>query len=157
MQMSRQESRNFNKRKLKVVVKAIFGTLGFPDGSDSKESACNAGDPGLICGSGRFPGEGNGYSLQCSCLENPMDREAWWATIHGVAESNTTEWLTLLYFSLYSSLTRTITWQSYPIIIELADSISLCQNLLSMFRYQVLEMQLFIQSYSDLYPEVALK
>ena len=63
--------------------------LGFPGGSDGKETACNAGDLGLIIGLGRFPGEGNGYSLQYSCLENPMDREAWWATIHGVAKSQT--------------------------------------------------------------------
>ena len=49
----------------------------FPDGSNGKESACNAGDPGLIPGSGRFPGEGNGKPLQYSCLENPMDRGAW--------------------------------------------------------------------------------
>ena len=48
----------------------------FPSVSDGKESACNAGDPGLIPGSGRSPGEGNGYPLQYSCLENPMDRGA---------------------------------------------------------------------------------
>ena len=50
---------------------------GFPGGSDGKESACNAGDPGLIPGSGRFLGEGNDNPLQYSCLENPMDRGAW--------------------------------------------------------------------------------
>ena len=50
--------------------------LSFPDGSDSKESACNAEDSGLIPGSSRFPGEGNGYALQYSCLENFIDREA---------------------------------------------------------------------------------
>ena len=72
-----------------MVLKAIFGILGFPDGSDSKESACNAGDLGLTRGSERFPGEGNGYSSQYSCLENPMDREAWWATVHGVTKSQT--------------------------------------------------------------------
>ena len=49
----------------------------FPDGSNGKESACNAGYPGLIPGFGRFPGEGNGKPLQYSCLENPMDRGAW--------------------------------------------------------------------------------
>ena len=59
--------------------------MGFPGGSAGKESACNAGDPGLIPGSGRSPGEGNSYSLQCSCLGNPMDREAWWAVVHGIA------------------------------------------------------------------------
>ena len=60
---------------------------GFPGGSDGKESACNAGDLGLIPGSGRSPGEGHGNPLQDSCLENPMDRKAWWATVHGVAKS----------------------------------------------------------------------
>ena len=58
---------------------------GFPHSSVSKESACNAGDLGLIPGSGRFPGEGNGNPLQYSCLENSVDRGAWWATVHGVA------------------------------------------------------------------------
>ena len=62
---------------------------GFPGGSDGKASACNAGDPGLIPGSGRSPGEGNGNPLQYSCLENPMDGEAWWAIVHGVAKSRT--------------------------------------------------------------------
>ena len=52
-------------------------------------SACNAGDLRLIPGSGRSPGEGNGNPLQYSCLENPMDGGAWWATVHGVAKSRT--------------------------------------------------------------------
>ena len=52
----------------------------------SKECACNAGDTGSIPGSGRSPGEGNGYPLQDYCLENSMDREAWWATVHGVTK-----------------------------------------------------------------------
>ena len=60
--------------------------MGFPGGSDNKESACSAGNPGLIPGLGRSPGEGNGNPLPYSCLENPMDRGAWWATVHGVAE-----------------------------------------------------------------------
>ena len=62
---------------------------GFPGGSDCKESACNAGDPDLIPGSGRSPGEGNGNPLQYPCLENPMDRGAWWATVHGATKSQT--------------------------------------------------------------------
>ena len=62
---------------------------GFPDGSDNKKSACNAGDPGLIPGLGRSPGEGNGYPLQYSCLENSMDGGGWRATVHGVANSRT--------------------------------------------------------------------
>ena len=61
--------------------------LGFPGGSDVKESACNAGDPGSISGSGRSSEEKNGYPLQYSCLENSIDRGAWWATVHGVAKS----------------------------------------------------------------------
>ena len=56
-----------------------------------KASACNAGDLGLIPGSGRSPGEGNGNPLQYSCLENRMDGGAWWATVHGIAESDMTE------------------------------------------------------------------
>ena len=63
--------------------------MGFPGGSEVKASAWNAGDPGLIPASGRFPGEGNGNPLQYSCLENPMEGGAWWATVHGVAKSQT--------------------------------------------------------------------
>ena len=63
----------------------------FPGGSDAKESACNAGDPGSIPGSERSPGEGNGNPLHYSCLENSMDRGAWQATVHGVTELNTAE------------------------------------------------------------------
>ena len=62
---------------------------GFSAGSDGKEFACNAGDTGSIPGSGRSPGGRNGNPLQHSCLENPLDREAWWATVHGVANSGT--------------------------------------------------------------------
>ena len=62
---------------------------GFPRGSDGKASSCNVGDPGSIPGSGRSPGEGNGNPLQYSCLENPMDRGAWQATVHGVSKSRT--------------------------------------------------------------------
>ena len=81
---------------------------GVPDGSDGKESPCNAGDPGLIPGLGRSPGEGNGNPLQYYCLANqdplekevathssslawriPMDTRAWWATVHVVAKSQT--------------------------------------------------------------------
>ena len=61
--------------------------LGFPGGSEVKASARNAGDLGSIPGSGRSPGEGNGNPLQYSCLENPMDGGAWWATVHRVSKT----------------------------------------------------------------------
>ena len=63
--------------------KEIWCTLGFPGGTEVKASACNVGDLGSIPGWGKSPGEGNGNPLQYSCLENPMDRGAWWATVQG--------------------------------------------------------------------------
>ena len=63
--------------------------IHFPGGSDGKESACSAGDPGFIPGLGRSLGEGNGNPLQCSCLGNPMDGGAWQAPVHGVTKSRT--------------------------------------------------------------------
>ena len=66
-----------------------------PGGSDSKELICNVGDLGSIPGMGRSSGEGNGNPLQYFCLENPMDRGAWWATVHGVTVLDTMEWLSM--------------------------------------------------------------
>ena len=63
--------------------------MHFRGGSDGKESACNAGDLGLIPGLGRSPGEGDNYPLQYFCLENSMDRGVWWVTVHGVTKSPT--------------------------------------------------------------------
>ena len=62
---------------------------GLPGWLSGRECACNAGDPGLIPGSGRSPGGGHGNPLQYSCLENPMDRGAWWAPVNRVAKSQT--------------------------------------------------------------------
>ena len=76
-------------------------------GSDSKESACNVGDLGSISESGRSPGEGNGNTFQYSCLENSMDRGAWWDAVHGAAKSDMTEWLTLSLFTLKSTVVPT--------------------------------------------------
>ena len=67
----------------------MYHCWGFPGGSEGKASACNEGDLGSIPGSRRSPGEGNGNPLQYSCLENPMGRGAWRATVHGVAKSRT--------------------------------------------------------------------
>ena len=84
----------------------LFFNLGFrtsrvfPGGSEDKASACNAGDLGSIPGLGRSPGEGNGNQLQYSCLENPMDRGAWRATVHGVAKS----WTRLSNFTFFRTL-----------------------------------------------------
>ena len=69
--------------------------MGFSGGSDGKESACSVGDLDSVPGLGRSPGEGNGYPLQYICLENSMDRRAWRVTVHGVAELDITEQLTL--------------------------------------------------------------
>ena len=66
-------------------------SLGFSGASDGKESACSVKKLGSIPGSGRSPGEGNGNPLQYSCLGNPMDGGAWWATVHRVAELDMTE------------------------------------------------------------------
>ena len=60
---------------------------GFPGGSGGKEYACKAGDPGLIPGVGKYPGEGNGNPLQYSCLDNSLARGAWQATVRGVVKS----------------------------------------------------------------------
>ena len=75
-----------------MILMEVELRLGFPDGSSGKESDCSAGaagDAGSIPGSGRSPGGGYGNPLQYSCLENPMDRGAWQATVHRVAKSQT--------------------------------------------------------------------
>ena len=73
-----------------VTKQQQFGIYeGFPDSLDSKESGCNAGDPGLIPGLGRSPGEGHGNPPRYSCLKNSIDNGAWHATVHGIAKSRT--------------------------------------------------------------------
>ena len=74
--------------QLKIYLLRIY-FIDFPGGSDCKESACHAGDLGLIPGSGRSPGEGKGNPLQYSCLEKAMDRGAWGATVLGITKNQT--------------------------------------------------------------------
>ena len=89
--------------------------LGFPGGLNGKESACNAGDSGSIPESGRFLDEGKGNPLQCSCLENLMDRGAWRATVHGVTKSqNTTEQLNTQSSPPFKSLH----FFSFPVLVS---------------------------------------
>ena len=71
--------------------RSLWQTVNFSGGSEGKASACDVGDPGSVPGWGRSPGEGNGHPLRCSCLENPLDKGAWWTAIHGVTKSQT--WL----------------------------------------------------------------
>ena len=90
--------------------------MDFAGGSDGKASTSNAGDLGLIPGLGRSPGEGNGNPLQCSCLENPMDGGAWWATVHGVTNSQRgLSKFTLLHFT---SMINTTTWMNFKSILH---------------------------------------
>ena len=78
------------KREMKNIDIQLFNLrLGFPGGSDGKESACSAGDPFSIPWLDRFPGERNGSPFQYSWLENSMDRRAWWAIVHGIAKNQT--------------------------------------------------------------------
>ena len=87
--------------------------LCFPGGSEVKASACNAGDLGLIPGLGRSPGEGNSNPLRYSCLENPMDGGAWWATVHGVAKSQTR-----LSDFTYSAIISRVTMHSLDVLLS---------------------------------------
>ena len=80
--------------------------MGFLGDSDGKEYTCNTGDLGLILGLGRSPGEGNSNPLQYPCLENPMDRRAWWTVVHVVARSDRTEQLKSLYTQTVSCLPK---------------------------------------------------
>jgi len=84
---------NLPMAPLKLYSLTLRENTDFPGGSDGKESACNAGDLVSVPGSGRSPGGGSGNPLQYSCLENPVAIGTWWAAVHGVAESDTTEQL----------------------------------------------------------------
>ena len=93
--------------------------MDFPGGLDRKGSACNARNLGLIPESQRFPGEGNGYPLQYSCLENPMDRGGWRATIHRVTKNQT--WLK-------EPSTRTPIIQTLTSLLSHSTRVGLCKQ-----------------------------
>ena len=101
-------------------------SLSLYDGSDNNESACNTRDPGSIPGSGRAPGEGNGNPLLYSCLENPMDRGTWWATVYDGSQGVRKDWVikTHIYiFIYYISSLYTLKYLSIYI-----DNINLVKN-----------------------------
>ena len=117
----------------------------FLGSSSGKEFACNVEDLALIPGSGRSPGERNGNPLQYSCLENPMDRGAWQATVHGVAELDMTEWLTL---SLSACNTRYHTSHKVARWLYQASqaiSLSLCLVGTTKYEQKHLYLQVFIR------------
>ena len=99
----------FCPKAMKTQFKA--SDLGFPGGSDGKESSCNAGDPGSILGSLIFPGEGNGNPPRYSCLGNPKDRGAWRAAVRGAAESDTTK---VTWHAAHSSLLSAKNFGYFP-------------------------------------------
>ena len=104
---------NFIK-KLKIELFTIrpSNSMGFPRGSNGKESACSAGDYPSIPGSGRSPGGGHGNPLQCSCLENPTDRGAWRATVHGVRYdwATNTSLPAIPLLGIFPDKTKTLLW-----------------------------------------------
>ena len=93
--------------------------MGFPGGSDGKESTRNAGDLGSIPGLARSPGEGNGYPLQYSCLEDSIDRGAWQATVCGVTKRDTTKQLSLSIFMYVAAAAKSL--QSCPTLWDPID------------------------------------
>ena len=101
-------------------------TIGFPDGSDGKESACNVGDLDSIPESGKSSGEGNGNPLQYSCLENPRDRGAWQATVHrvliGIGIWNLTTLLYQVLISNYVNVNKLVKAIVFPVVMYGSES-----------------------------------
>ena len=116
---------SLRERKIQCLISPpccyIFPSIslyyGFPSSSNGKVSVCNIGNLGSIPGLGRSPGEGNGSPLQCSCLENPMDGEAWQTTVHGVTKSWTRlRDFTFTFISLYDLLSCVFLIRIKPVL-----------------------------------------
>ena len=126
--MFQVQNRHSNNNYWRDAAKESFETLkwgkkkkklGLPGGLDRKESAWDVGDPVAFPGSGRSLGEGNGYPLQYSCWDNPMDRGAWWAAVHGVTNSWTQ--LSNLHFHFFQSGKYRITYGSLKLTVLKAE------------------------------------
>ena len=102
----------------------------FPGGSDGKESTCNAWELGLIPGLGRSPGEGNGYPLCYSCLENFMDCGAWQAIVHGV--TNSKMWLSDTYRYTHTHI-HILVFSNYWIFFLVAVEIAICTQTFTVY------------------------
>ena len=109
VELRQSKKKKKDSRISKLSFKSWYPSL-FPYSSDGKESACNARDPGSIPGSGKSPGEGNGNPLHYSCLENPKDKGAWGATVHG-SQRVRHDWVT----NTQTSNTRQVTI-NHPIL-----------------------------------------
>ena len=100
---------------------SITSDKGFPSGAEVKASACNVGDLGSIPGSGRSPGEGNGNPLQYSCLKNPVDRGAWWATVHG-SQRVGHDWATSLHFHYADdTMLKAESWEDLSLLMKVKE------------------------------------
>ena len=153
---------------------SLWLAWAFPVAPDGKESVCDAGDLGSILGLWRSPGERNGNPLQYACLENPMDRGAWWATVHGVKKSQTRQsdlhftdmelsWHLWVCHLACWCVTMSIFWGSQSTginsstILDLFGSISVCcvLGLCRSFRCCALPPSLLFHRYTQYLPQVA--
>ena len=119
------------------VCVCVYGFLG---GSDSEESACNAGGLGLIPGKGRSPGERKGNPLHYSWLEKSMDRGAWWATVHGVTKSQTwlSDWHTFSIYTNHFAVHLNLTQHCRSIILQLKQRKKKKNSLLVTHEFSIL-------------------
>ena len=121
----RNQRRLFRNSSPELLAYCLKSDMGFPSGSDSKESTYNAGDLGLIPGLGRSPGEGNGNPLQYSCLENSMDRGAWRVIVLGLQRVGH-DWVTNTWRAVWSSGKSIVTGVMHTCVHDLVLPPSYC-------------------------------